>query len=317
MELFVIVFNSIFPVFFIILLGFWLFKIEFINVETQKGLNRLAYWVALPAFLFFKIANAKLEMKTVGNLFTSVLLGTLFAMLLGYVLSRIFKASRASSGASVQASGRGNQAFIALPIVIYTIDQLAPDRAEILVDSVVLVLSPLVIIYNLICVTVMIIHSSKESENLKKDIIKGLYTNPLIIACVSGLLWNYFEVDLSKGSAIFRSCEAIGLSAFPMALLGVGSQLAQIHIKGHINWALCYSSIKTIVAPLAGFGIACLLGMDRVESVLAMIMLTTPTAVAAYVLADQLECDPDITASTIMISTIMSFFTFSAILLIF
>lgn len=315
--MFLTIFNSIFPVFIIIILGYWLFKIKFLNVEIQKGLNKLAYWVGLPAFLFYKVAHAKMNVETAGNLFICVMVGTGAAMILGYILARAFKAPRASVGAAIQACGRGNQAFIGLPVIIYTVEQLANQRADLLIDNVVLVLTPTIIIYNLICVTSLIIHSSKPSKNLKKDIFHGLLKNPLIIACVLGLSWNYFKVDMSADSALFRTCGALGKAAFPMALLGIGSQLAQIHLRGHIKLAFVFSLLKTVFAPLVGYAISRYLGMDNIETLVAMIMLSTPTAVAAYVLADQLECDPDLTASTIMLSVIFSFFTFSILLSIF
>ena len=180
-------FNSIFPVFALILLGYYLFKIDFITLEIQKGLNKLAYWIALPIFLFYKVANAKLEASTAGNIFICMMAGTLTVILLGYFLAVLSKRPKASCGAAVQASGRGNLAFIALPVILFTVTQYADDRAEVIVDSVILVLTPTVI-YNLIFVVVLMIHSTKGSENLKRDILLGLLKNPLIIACVLGLL---------------------------------------------------------------------------------------------------------------------------------
>ena len=62
----------------------------------------------------------------------------------------------------------------------------------------ILVLTPTIIIYNLICVTVLVVHSTKESESLRKDIIVGLTRNPLIIACVLGLVWNFAGIPMSE-----------------------------------------------------------------------------------------------------------------------
>jgi len=317
LELLSTVFNSIFPVFFIIGLGFVFFKKGFIGKELQQGLNKLAYWVGLPAFLFYKVAFAKLEGQMAGQLLISMASATLICMALGYSFAKLFKASKESAGASLQAAGRGNLAFVALPIIIAVVQKAAPDKADLIVDNVILTLTPIVIMYNLICVTFLVIHSSKESENLKKDIIKELYTNPLIIACALGLAFNFWGPEINADNACFRVCKTVGASAFPMALLGVGSQLAQISIKGHIKWVVVFASIKTIIAPLIGFAICRFMNMGNLETLSIMIMLASPTAVAAYVLADQLRCDPDLTASTIMLSTILSFFTFSAILIAF
>ena len=316
-EIISTVFNSIFPVFALILLGCYLFKIKFITLEIQKGLNKLAYWLALPIFLFYKVANAKLEAKTAGNIFICMMVGTLAAMILGYLLAVITKKSRASRGAALQASGRGNLAFVALPVVWFTVAEEAGERAEAMIDSAILVLTPTIIIYNLICVTVLVIHSTKESESLRKDIISGLTKNPLIVACILGLVWNFAGIPMSDEGALFRICKILGQAAFPVALLGVGSQLAQISLKGNLAGPLQCAVCKTIIAPFVGYLVSVMLGMDKIETLTVMVMLTTPTAVASYVLADQLECDPDLTASSILVSTVMSFFTFSALLILF
>ena len=316
-DLLSIVFNSIFPVFFIIGLGFYLFKCGFIGKDLQQGLNKLAYWFGLPAFLFYKICFAKLEGQTAGRLLVCIVCGTLVCMALGYISARIFKAPKASVGASVQVSGRGNLAFIALPIIFVVVKQVDPDRSEVIIDSVILSLTPLIILYNLICVTFLVSHSTKVSENIKKDIIKEIFTNPLILACALGLLYNFYGPKVSPDTALFRVCETLGQSAFPMALLGVGSQLAQISIKGHVKWVVVFALIKTVIGPTAGYIASRIMNLDGTETLAVMVLLSSPTAVAAYVLADQLKCDPDLTASTIMLSTIFSFFTFSVILIFF
>lgn len=316
-EITAIVFNSIFPVFFIIGLGFYLFKTGFIGKELQLGLNKLAYWFGLPAFLFYKICFARLEGQTAGKILICIVCGTLVCMAAGYISARLFKAPKSSAGASLQASGRGNLAFIALPIIFVVVKQMDPERSELIIDSVILSLTPLIILYNLICVTFLVSHSTKVSENIKKDIIREIFTNPLILACGLGLLVNFYGPSVSADSAMFRVCHTIGQSAFPMALLGVGSQLAQISIKGHVKWVVVFSFIKTVVGPAAGFIFSRALSLDSTETLAVMILLSSPTAVAAYVLADQLQCDPDLTASTIMLSTVFSFFTFSFILIFF
>ncbi|MCM8542243.1 MAG: AEC family transporter [Lentisphaeraceae bacterium] len=316
-DIFSIVFNSIFPVFFIIGLGFYLFKTGFIGKELQQGLNKLAYWFGLPAFLFYKICFAKLEGQTAGRLLICIVSGTLVCMALGYLSARLFKAPKASAGASLQASGRGNLAFIALPIIFVVIKQVDPSRSEVIIDSVILSLTPLIILYNLICVTFLVSHSTRVSENVKKDIIREIFTNPLILACGLGLAFNFYGPAVSPDTAMFRVCNTIGQSAFPMALLGVGSQLAQISIKGHVKWVVVFAFIKTVIGPAAGFTVSRFMNLDDTETLAVMILLSSPTAVAAYVLADQLQCDPDLTASTIMLSTIFSFFTFSVILIFF
>ncbi len=53
------VFNTILPVFVIIALGALLRRFGFISADFARGLTRLVYWVALPAFLFYKMAASQ------------------------------------------------------------------------------------------------------------------------------------------------------------------------------------------------------------------------------------------------------------------
>ena len=311
------VFHAIFPVFFLIGLGYFLFKKAFLTKEIQQGFNKIAYWIGLPAFLFYKVANAKFQSGTTANIFFCVMAGTASSMLVAYLMAKLNKMPRSSRGASIQAGGRGNLAFIALPIVIYSVNLIAPTKADSLIDSAILVLTPMVIIYNLISVSILTVHSDNPSENLKKDIALGLTKNPLIISCVLGLSWNLFGLTITEGASLHRICESLGRAAFPMALLGIGCQLAQIPSSSRIIHAAQISLIKCVLAPFVGFLLSRILNMDNSETLVTLILLSTPTAVAAYVLADQLNCDADLTAGVIACSTTFSFISFSTILLIF
>ncbi|MEM7393808.1 MAG: AEC family transporter, partial [Verrucomicrobiota bacterium] len=58
-----LVINSLVPVLFILLIGFFLRRFDFLSHEAQKGLNKLAYWVALPVLLFYKVAKAPIGLE--------------------------------------------------------------------------------------------------------------------------------------------------------------------------------------------------------------------------------------------------------------
>ena len=135
-----------------------------------------------------------------------------------------------------------------------------------------------------------------------------------MIACVLGLCLNVADVEFAEGSAVSRVLQTLGLSAFPMALLGIGSQLSRISIKGHVSWAISSTIIKIIICPAISYLLCRAMDMDTATTCAVLILQASPTAVACYVLADQLECGADLTASTIAFSTCLSFFTFSAIL---
>ena len=216
-----------------------------------------------------------------------------------------------STGAAVQAAFRGNLAFIALPVIIFT---LGPENP--IIDIAILTMIGVIIIYNVLSVTLLVYHGEKQNGAGIKDILKEIMINPLIIACVLGLIWKTTPLELNETGALYRITETLGFGAFPMALIGAGSQLAQIELKSQLKWAFSTAVLKSIVCPLIGYIVCRLFAMSNDEIIVALLLMATPTAVASYVLCDQLKCDPGLAASAIFASVIMSFISFSAILLL-
>jgi predicted permease len=68
------------------------------------------------------------------------------------------------------------------------------------------------------------------------------------------------------------------------------------------------------VAPLAGWALGRLAGLSGLEMSVILILLACPTAVATYVLADQLAGDTQLSAGVIVASTLLSFVSLFVVL---
>jgi hypothetical protein len=71
--------------------------------------------------------------------------------------------------------------------------------------------------------------------------------------------------------------------------------------------------IKLSVGPVVGYFAAGWLGVGRVETAVALIMLACPTAVASYVLTEQLGGDSALSAGAVVVSTILSIASLAAV----
>jgi len=307
----VTVFNSLFPVFAVIALGFGLTRIGFIQRELQVGLNALAYWIGLPSLLFYKIASAEFEAGPAGSYFIVLLLGTFASFAVGIVTARALKLPGPSAGSFIQACFRGNLAYVALAIITFylaSLPEVSPERANQILTSVIFALVPCVIIYNIVSVAVLEICARAGTVNgaaLLRATVRNILLNPLVIGCVMGLIVQ--QAGLVVPLALDRTCEIIANAAFPMALLGIGSQLARTPLGGQLKPAMISSLIKITVPPLAGGALAWQLGLRGPELKAALVLLATPTAVATYVLADQMNCDARLAAGSVVVCTLMSF----------
>jgi len=63
---------------------------------------------------------------------------------------------------------------------------------------------------------------------------------------------------------------------------------------------------KRQVAPLVGLLVASLLGLGAGETRIALILLACPTAVASYIMADQLGAAGQLAATIVVLSTVLS-----------
>ena len=305
--------NSLVPIFVIIALGAVLRRRGFLTAEITQGFNRFAYFFALPIYLFYKLGSAA-DVGGTANWFVVVLVAaTLIAAAVGWLLSIAMKMPRTSRGTLIQACFRGNLAFIGLPLILFATYDLPVVEREALESAVLVAFSPVVILYNILAVFVLAIYNTRsESKVSWKATFQAIITNPILLACLAGLLVqkNGWTIPVS----VYRSCEAIGAAAFPMALIGIGSQL--VSISGSDQWlqAGLAALVKCVVCPLSAWAITMGLGFTAAEQLAILVLCAAPTAVSSFVLADQMGGDSDLAASSVVLCTAFSFVTLSTLL---
>jgi len=307
--------NTLLPVFLIIALGAQLRKGGFVSAEFVNGLNRLVYWVALPCLLFYKLATASYDYQVAGKTFLVVLAGMLGCIIIGYIIAAIMRVPAAEIGTFVQGAFRGNLLYVGLPVIIYSFANSGGFNTTQAETVAILVLAPIVPAYNIAGVLVLLASRHKLDRYVPLKIFRQIITNPLILACVAGVLYSIVFPRLPV--VIVRACSAVGQIALPLALLGVGATLVQGKIVGRRSFAFASSVIKIVVAPIVGFVAARLLGLGPAETRIGLLFLACPTATVSYVMAEQLGGDDKLAAAIIVVSTILSIFSLSVVIGLF
>lgn len=304
--------NSIAPIFLLIALGRLLKTTDFLPDSFFKGLNRLVFWFALPALLTSSISEAELELGTISRIVTLLTFGTLLAMLLAWLIARNLSLPKPGTGSFIQGSFRGNGAFIALPVIIYSLGTLDP-RAETLAT---VVLAPVVILFNILGVIILTHFSRhrKSGGNSISTIIGELVKNPLIISCAAGIALNLFGLHLPRW--LFRPLDALGHAALPLVLMSIGASLEFERLRGAASPTLIASLIKTVAAPLFGFLLAGLFGLDQTDKMIAIFYLAAPAAGMSYVMAEVMGNDGPMAGRIVALSTLLSAVTIPIIMAI-
>jgi len=302
--------NSLLPIFLVIALGAVLRATRFLSQEFFTGMNKLCYWVALPALLFYKVAGARFEGGAALSIFWVLLIATATLTLVGYVFSFVLRLPGPSRGAFVQASFRGNLVYVGLPVILYTLTRDGADAGPI-ESSAIVGIAPLVPIYNALAVLVLTLHGSGGKRPGVGVILKQIATNPLILSCLAGLAFCLGGIPLPAAGV--SALKMTGQVALPLALLAIGSSLSFDRVRGNLLAASCAAFVKIAVAPLVGYAVARWLGVGPTETCIALVYLACPTAIISCVLAEQLGADHVLSGSAVVVSTLASMVSLAVI----
>jgi predicted permease len=308
MELLFDILLIVLPVFFVIGLGYSLKDTGLVDSSFLFQLNRLIYYVALPALLFYKISTSDFSASFNPVLLMGMSAAIIIVFAISYLYGVLRKYPPAMRGAFSQGAFRGNFAFIGLAIIFNAYGEGGFAIAGILLGFLVPVM-------NFFAVLALLLPQQENKQNLGSAFWAYQFVfNPLIIASFVGLIWSFFNIPMPL--VLDKALKILTGMSLPLALIAIGASFSPKALQGEIVKALLASGIKLIWLPLLTAGILLFLGIRGQELAIGVIFAGTPTATGAYIMAQQLKSDAELTGSIIMLSTVLSIITFSVSLYI-
>jgi malate permease and related proteins len=298
-----LVFSTIIPIFAVVILGFMARKKGFMPPAFLDPANRIVYYLAIPALIFRSVSKA--SFLTEFNV--TVLLVTLSAALMAYlgawIIGRFTRWPPARIGTFIQCSAHGNLGYIGIPVAFYFIGQRGLAKASILAGF-------LMIMQNTLSVLALQAHSVEEADTGKKirDVAQKLIHNPIIISAAAGMLVSLFQIPLP--GVFQRFLDILSGLAPPMSLLLIGAALSLQVMRKNLLSVLGSVAIKVLVLPVTGLILFLMLDVRGEEYLPGLILLATPTATVAYVMAKEMHGDDQFAVAAISTSTIVSAFTY-------
>ena len=167
----------------------------------------------------------------------------------------------------------------------------------------------MLVLYNVLGVSVLIVSQHTLSRAVIKPLLKQLATTPPLLATLAGFAWAFTGLPLP--AVVAMSFDWLGQMALPLALLGIGGALAQSNAVHGWKIPAAAAFLKTFASPVFGYFIGRRLGLSGIELAVVLVFLACPTAGISYTMATQLKGDETLASGTILFSTFMAIVSLS------
>ncbi len=283
---------ALWPLFALIVAGYFLRLRTFPNEAFWPGAERLNYFILFPALLFNSLASAPLDNPALPRLAAAVMLALGLAWCALLIFKRLCGWPAARFGALTQGALRFNT-YLGLAAV----GSLFGKEGLALAALMLALMVPTV---NIMSVWALTAERGVSMRSLLLPIMK----NPLILACLAGALVNLSGLGLPGGSD--RLLGLLAAASLPLGLLCVGAALKPQELGGEIPALGWNSALRLLVVPLLAYAVARLLGLPEMETTILVLFFALPTAPTAYVLTRQLGGDSHLMAGIITLQTLLA-----------
>ncbi len=293
--------EALFPIFGVVVLGQLFYRYGFPGTAFWPLLDRLTYYVLLPALLTSKIATAQLSGSGVLAMSGVLVLATLSVAVLLILIQWVLKIHPARFTSVFQGSIRPNT-YVGLAAAGTLYQEQGLALIAIAIASVV----PLVNVLSVWAFTFYIPQTNRNWKRLTKTFI----TNPLIIACLLGILLNltsFPEIGIEFMGIFSRA-------ALPMGLLSVGAGLNFRSVRHSIHLVGVTTALKLLLLPTIAVGLSWLFEVSGTVQEVGLIYASVPGAISSYILARQLGGDGELMAGIITLETFLAMFSMPFVL---
>lgn len=302
------VLNITSPIFFLILVGYLGVRQGLIPKESLLGLSRFVLYFALPSLVFTKVLSMDLGQVINPQYMAIYAVSGIGAFCFTVVVSRVlFKDKWDMAGIRGMGSSMPNSSFIGLPVLLQLFGH-APTQAfamAVMVENIVLMPVGLIFIETAL--------GHKQSRGgVFLSVAKRVITNPIILAVSLGVIGSL--VDLSLPVFIARGLDMLAASSVAAALIVIGGSLVGVSVKGNVRKMSVVAFSKLFVFPsLAVILVSSLPPMSH-ELRLSVILFSAVPMFSIYPIIGGQYGERSFCASTLLITTVLSFVTLSLLL---
>ena len=286
MELYLKLFEVLFPVFFIVGIGYYLGK-KNPNFDTTFITNYSGNFGA-PALFIFAITSSGVTYSVFSEYFIYAIIALTSFALIGVIFLFFMKKDISRELPPYFLPNTGN---MGIPICLFAYGTLGMGVAA--------AISSLVILLHF---TINIFLASKKFD------IKIILKSPPTYAVIVAVYFLYFDLEMPK--VVLNTVMLLGYAMIVLILMSLGVSLTQLKVFS-LKDSVISSIGRVIIGPIIGFIIIKLFDLSGFAAGVLLIQSAMPSAILTYLVAEMYSPKKvvDSISSMIVVSTLMSLIT--------
>ena len=293
MEIYIKLFEVLFPVFFIVGIGYFLGK-QKSDIDTTFITNYSANFGA-PALFIFAITSSGVSYDVFSEYFIYSVIALVCFAITGIIFLFFMKKDISRELPPFFLPNTGN---MGIPICLFAYGSMGMGVAAAISSLVVL-----------LHFTLNIFLASKKFD------INIILKSPSTYAVIIAIAFLYFDLEMPK--SILNTVMLLGYTMIVLILMSLGVSLTQMKVFSFKS-SLISSIGRVIIGPIIGFFLIKIFNLSGYAAGVLLIQSSMPSAILTYLIASMYSPKKivDNISSMIVVSTLMSLITVPIIVFI-
>ena len=293
--------NVILPV--ILVAGVAALAQRYVKLDVRT-MSRAAFYLFSPALVFDSLSTSTIGGAEFGQIAAALIAITLVLWGFGEVAGRLLKLEGPALSAFLLSMLLINAGNLGLPVVLFAFGDAGLARASAYFTVSAAMVASLGVY--------LAVRGCAPSTLA----MRRLASVPLIYAAILGLALNLAHLTLPEPLA--KAIHLFGQASVPVMLVTLGIQLAQIghdKLRGiHVPALATVVIARLLISPALALLAARLLGLSGLARNVVILESAMPAAVMSTILAAEFECDNNFVTVAVLVTTITSIVTLTALL---
>ncbi|QSX09372.1 AEC family transporter [Alkalibacter rhizosphaerae] len=288
------------PIFLVILTGYILRRVDFIDQEFVKKANRLVFYIALPLKLFNDVRNMDIEKIVDLRFFTFVAAAIVCSVGVAWLISYLVGIHPDQRGTFIQGSFRGNFLYVGFSLIENILGSLGAKPPMVLALTIPL--------YNILSLVIFAFNKPEGTGKISiGSSMKDLASNPMIIGISFGILAVWLNPPIPDFT--LKTIDYVQSMATPLALLSIGASFDLQKVGRKIRATAWAVACKLVIFPTLAVAAGFMMGFDGADLLNIYVLFGVPTSTVSFIFAMTMDGDGELASSIIMTTTLFSVFS--------